>query len=61
MVKMSLVEFTSTSVILQFGNSFISPSTFFTVTLVPSVFAYTFEKGFSVEDYIKLAHFGFTP
>ena len=38
-VKTSRVAFTSTSVILQFLNSFASPSMFFTVTLLFSVFA----------------------
>ena len=38
-VKTSFVEFTSTAVILQFLNSFASPNMFFTVTLLPSVFA----------------------
>jgi hypothetical protein len=38
-VKTSFVKFTSTSVILQFLNFFASPSMFFTVSVVPSVFA----------------------
>ena len=38
-VKTKRVEFTSTSVILQFLNSFVSPSMFLAVTLLFSVFA----------------------
>ena len=34
-VRTSLVEFTSTSVILQFLNSFVSPVMLLTVTLLP--------------------------
>lgn len=38
-VRVKRVAFTSISVILQFLNCFVSPRTFFTVTLLVSVLA----------------------